>query len=135
MSSSSLWDGGLLYAGWFDAYVILVMNFLASFCLLKFKAFLEIPFDAYLVRVAMHPVFHRDRRIGRRDGQVLRQDGMKKLRSFGACDEFCCRLIFSTKPKRFSDAQSIFTVGQPVQSVKRRVVERWWLPLSEKKYT
>lgn len=29
-------------------------------------------FQKELARVALHPVFHRDRRIGRRDGQILR---------------------------------------------------------------
>ena len=41
-------------------------------------------FQQEFVRIALHPVLHRDRRIGRRDSQVLCQDGMKKLRSFGA---------------------------------------------------
>ena len=71
-------------------------------------------FQQKFVHIALHPVFHRDRRIGRRDGQILRQDGMKKLCGFGACDEFGCSLVFSAKPKRFSNAQSIFTIGQPV---------------------
>lgn len=60
-------------------------------------------FQQEFVRIALHPVFYRDRRIGRRDGQAPSQDGMKKLRSFGACDEFRCSLVLSTKPNLLAE--------------------------------
>ena len=81
-------------------------------------------FQQECVHIPLRQVFDRDRRIGRYNGQRLCQNGMKKLCGFGACNELRCGLVLSTKSKRFSDAQSIFTVGQPVQTVKRRVVER-----------
>ena len=41
-------------------------------------------FQQKCVHIPLRQVFHCDRRIGRHNGQYLRQDGMKKLRSFGA---------------------------------------------------
>lgn len=81
-------------------------------------------FQQECVHIPLRQILHYNRRIGRRNGQRLRQDGMKKLRGFGACDEFRCSLVLGTKPKRFSDTQCIFTVRQPVQSVKRCIIER-----------
>ena len=49
--------------------------------------------------------------------------GMKKLCSFGACDEVCCGLVLSTKPKLFADTQGIFAGRMPVQSVKCCVID------------
>ena len=41
-------------------------------------------FQQECVHIPLRQILHYNRRIGRRNGQRLRQDGMKKLRSFGA---------------------------------------------------
>ena len=81
-------------------------------------------FQQECVHIPLYQIFHCDRCIGRRDGQVLRQDGMKKLCGFSACDEFRCSLVLSTKPKLLADAQGVFTGRKPVKTVERRVIER-----------
>lgn len=81
-------------------------------------------FQQECVHIPLRQILHYNRRIGRRNGQRLRQDGMKKLRGFSSCDEFRCGLVFSTKAKLFADAQGVFTGRKPVKAVKRRIVER-----------
>ena len=81
-------------------------------------------FQQECVHIPLRQVFDRDRRIGRYNGQRLCQNGMKKLCSFGACDEVCCGLVLSTKPKLLADAQGVFTGRKPVKTVERRVIER-----------
>ena len=81
-------------------------------------------FQQKCVHIPLYQIFHCDRCIGPRDGQVLRQDGMKKLCGFSACDEISCSLVFSAKPKLLADAQGIFTGRKPVKTVKRCVIER-----------
>lgn len=81
-------------------------------------------FQQECVHIPLYQIFHCDRCIGRRDGQVLRQDGMKKLCGFSACDEFRCSLVLSTKPNLLADAQGVFTGRKPVKTVERRVIER-----------
>ena len=66
-------------------------------------------FQQECVHIPLRQILHYNRRIGRRNGQRLRQDGMKKLRGFSSCDEFRCGLVFSTKAKLFADAQGVFT--------------------------
>ena len=81
-------------------------------------------FQQECIHIPLRQVFHCDRRIGRRDGQIPRQDGVKKLCGFGACNELRSGLVLSTKPKLFADAQGVFTGRKPVKAVKRRIVER-----------
>lgn len=81
-------------------------------------------FQQECVHIPLRQVFDRDRRIGRYNGQRLCQNGMKKLCSFGACDEIRRGLVLSTKPKLFADTQSIFAGRRPVKAVKCCIVER-----------
>ena len=80
-------------------------------------------FQQECVHIPLRQVFDRDRRIGHYNGQRLCQNGMKKLCGFGACDEVCCGLVLSTKPKLFADTQGIFAGRMPVQSVKCCVID------------
>ena len=68
-------------------------------------------FQQKCVHIPLRQVFHCDRRIGRHNGQYLRQDGMKKLCGFGACDEVCCGLVFSTNPSSLP-TRSAFSPGE-----------------------
>ena len=80
-------------------------------------------FQQECVHIPLRQILHYNRRIGRRNGQRLRQDGMKKLCGFGTRDEIRRGLVLSTKPKRFADTQGIFAGRMPVQSVKRCVID------------
>lgn len=80
-------------------------------------------FQQECVHVPLCQIFHCDRCFGRRNGQRLHQDGMKKLCGFGTRDEIRRGLVLSTKPKRFADTQGIFAGRMPVQSVKRCVID------------
>lgn len=64
-------------------------------------------FQQECIHIPLCQIFHCDRRIGRHNGQRLRQEGMKKLRGFGSRDKVSCGLVLSTKPKLFADAQGI----------------------------
>ena len=80
-------------------------------------------FQQECVHVPLCQIFHCDRCFGRRNGQRLHQDGVKKLCGFGTRDEIRRGLVLSTKPKRFADTQGIFAGRMPVQSVKRCVID------------
>ncbi len=81
-------------------------------------------FQQECIHIPLCQIFHCDRRIGRHNGQRLRQDGMKKLCGFGTRDEIRRGLVLSTKPKLFADTQSIFAGRRPVKAVKCCIVER-----------
>lgn len=81
-------------------------------------------FQQECVHIPLYQIFHCDRCIGRRDGQVLRQNGMKKLCGFGACNELRCGLVLSTKPKLFDGHAEHFRrkkASQGRKALHRRV--------------
>ncbi len=68
-------------------------------------------FQQECIHIPLCQIFHCDRRIGRHNGQRLRQDGMKKLYGFSACDEVCCGLFSAQSPSSLP-TRSAFSPGE-----------------------